>query len=117
MKINGGFVIEPRLIRDAAILDCKGKLLLTEDALMLHSSVLEALKNGSKKVVINLENVSDIDSAGLGGLLSIIKAVSKSEGQLRLLKVPKKVMELLVIAKVLDYFKIYGEEEAVLASF
>jgi anti-sigma B factor antagonist len=106
-----------RTVGDVHILDCSGKIMLGEGTMAVRNSVREVLKNGGKKIVLNLGDVNYIDSSGIGELVSSFTTVTNQGGQLKLLNLTKKIQELLAITKLLTVFQVYDSEQAALASF
>jgi anti-sigma B factor antagonist len=109
--------IENRTVGDVHILDCSGKIMLGEGTMAVRNSVREVLKQGGKKIILNLGNVNYIDSSGIGELVSSFTTVTNQGGQLKLLNLTKKIQELLAITKLLTVFSVYDSEQAALASF
>ena len=77
----------------------------------------EVLKNGGKKIVLNLSDVNYIDSSGIGELVSSFTTVTNQGGQLKLLNLTKKIHELLAITKLLTVFSVYDNEQQAISSF
>jgi anti-sigma B factor antagonist len=109
--------IENRTVGDVHILDVSGKIMLGEGTMAVRNSVRELLKNGGKKIILNLGDVNYIDSSGIGELVSSFTTVTNQGGQLKLLHLTKKIQELLAITKLLTVFQVYEDEKAALASF
>ncbi len=109
--------IEKRAIGDVHILDCSGKITLGEGTMAVRNTVMDVLKDGHKKMILNLADVNYIDSSGIGELVRTYITVSSSGGQLKLLNLTKKIQELLQITKLLTVFQVYDSESAALASF
>jgi len=109
--------IENRTVGDVHILDCSGKIMLGEGTMAVRNTVREVLKNGGKKIVLNLGDVNYIDSSGIGELVSSFTTVTNQGGQLKLLNLTKKIQELLAITKLLTVFQVYDSEQAAVASF
>jgi anti-sigma B factor antagonist len=109
--------IEMRTIGDVRMLDCSGKITLGEGTMTVRNTVLDVLKNGGKKIIVNLADVNYIDSSGIGELVRTYITVSSGGGQLKLLNLTKKIQELLQITKLLTVFQVYDSEAAALASF
>lgn len=109
--------IETRTVGDVQILDCSGKITLGEGTMAIRNTVREALKNGSKKIILNLADVNYIDSSGIGELVSSYTTVTNQGGQLKLLNLTKKIHELLAITKLLTVFHVFDSEQAALSSF
>jgi len=109
--------IDTRTVGDVHILDCSGKITLGEGTMAIRNTVREVLKNGGKKIVLNLSEVNYIDSSGIGELVSTYTTVTNQGGQLKLLNLTKKIQELLQITKLLTVFSVYDSEQKAIASF
>jgi len=109
--------IETRKVGDVTVLDCSGKITLGEGTMTVRNTVREILKNGGKKIILNLGDVNYIDSSGIGELVSSYTTVTSGGGQLKLLNLTKKIQELLAITKLLTVFQVYNDERAAVSSF
>ncbi len=109
--------IDIRTVGDVHILDCSGKITLGEGTMAIRNTVREVLKNAGKKIVLNLAEVNYIDSSGIGELVSTFTTVTNQGGQLKLLKLTKKIQELLAITKLLTVFQVYNDEQEAVKSF
>ena len=109
--------IEIRSIGDARILDCSGQITLGEGTMTIRNTVLDIVQSGAKKIILNLGNVTYIDSSGVGELVSTYTSVLNNGGQLKLLNLTKKLLELLTITKLLTVFDVSDNEQSLLASF
>jgi anti-sigma B factor antagonist len=109
--------IEKRTVGDVLILDCSGKITLGEGTMAIRNTVMDLLKDGEKKIVMNLADVNYIDSSGIGELVRTYITVSSGGGQMKLLSLTKKIQELLQITKLLTVFQVYDSESAAVASF
>ncbi len=77
----------------------------------------EIIDNGTKKIIINLDKVTYIDSSGLGVLVAILKRIRKEKGNLKLLKLTQNVKKIFEITRLTKFFEIFEDEEKVLKSF
>jgi anti-sigma B factor antagonist len=109
--------IDTRTVGDVHILDCSGKITLGEGTMAIRNTVREVLKNGGKKIILNLGDVNYIDSSGIGELVSTYTTVTNQSGQLKLLNLTKKIQELLQITKLLTVFSVYDNEQKAISSF
>ena len=109
--------IDTRTVGDVYVLDCSGKITLGEGTMAIRNTVREVLKNGGKKIVLNLADVNYIDSSGIGELVSTYTTVTNQGGKLKLLNLTKKIPELLAITKLLTVFQVHENEQAALSSF
>ncbi len=109
--------IAERKVSDVTILDLSGKMTLGEGDEMLKQSINNLLAAGVKKLVLNLENVPYIDSAGLGEVVRTHTTVSRQGGSLKLLNLTKRIEDLLSITKLLTVFDTYDSEAEAIKSF
>lgn len=109
--------ITKRPVDGVVILDLAGKIRLGEGNLDLHRTLRSLVEQNEKKVLLNLANVSSIDSSGLGELVAGYTTLGKSGGELKLLGLTERVTELMVITKLLTVFDVYEDEAAAIASF
>lgn len=109
--------IETRTIGDVSVLDCSGKITLGEGTMAVRNTVRDVLKNGGRKIILNLAEVNYIDSSGIGELVSTYTTVTNQGGQLKLLALTKKIQELLQITKLLTVFSVYDDEQKAIGSF
>ena len=110
--------ISQRSVQGVCVLDIDGPITLgAEGSEKLGDKVRSVLQAGEKQVVLNLEAVAYIDSAGLGELVNAYTTVKKQGGALKLVGVTKKLKDLLVITKLATVFDSYDTEAAALESF
>jgi len=109
--------IETRTVNDVTILDMHGKITIGEGSAEIRNRVRDLLQAGRKKILLNLGDVSYVDSSGIGELVSSFTTVTNQGGQLKLLNLTKKLKELLAITKLLTVFDTYEDEAKALASF
>jgi len=109
--------VKIRHVEGVTVLDLSGKITLGDGSIALREAVRDALSAGSKKILINLADVNYIDSAGLGELVGSYTSVKNAGGELKLLKLSKKVRDLLVITKLLTVFDVKDDEKEAVAAF
>ena len=109
--------IEERIVDDVTILDLKGKMTLGEGDELLKDKINSLVSQGHKKIILNLEAVPYIDSAGLGEIVRTYTSISRQGGKLKLLNVSKRIQDLLVITKLITIFDSYEDENEAVASF
>jgi anti-sigma B factor antagonist len=110
-------VIEERIIGDVTILDLKGKMTLGEGDELLKDKINSLIHQGQKKLLLNLEGVPYIDSAGLGEIVRTYTTVSRQGGNLKLVNLTKRITDLLSITKLLTVFETFDSEPEALKSF
>lgn len=109
--------IEERQSGDVVILDLIGKLTIGEGDELLKDKVYSLIQQGRKKLILNLEGVPYVDSAGLGEIVRTYTTVSRQGGNLKLLNLTKRIQDLLSITKLLTVFDTYESEQEALNSF
>jgi anti-sigma B factor antagonist len=109
--------IHTRNVGDVTILDLKGRLTLNEGTQQLKETFDKLTSAGTKRIVLNLQEVSYVDSGGLGELVRSLAAVGRHGGSLKLINLTSKITDLLVITKLLTVFDSYDSESAALSSF
>lgn len=109
--------IDMRRENGVTILDISGKITIGEGSAEVRNTVRDLLQAGKKDILLNLGEVSYVDSSGIGELVSSFTTVANQGGRLKLLNLTKKLRELLAITKLLTVFDSYDEEREALASF
>jgi anti-sigma B factor antagonist len=109
--------IDQRVIGDVTILDLKGKMTLGEGDELLKEKINSLLQQGHKNLILNLEGVPYIDSAGLGEVVRTYTTVSRQGGKLKLLNLTKRIQDLLAITKLLTVFETFDHEQEAVRSF
>jgi anti-sigma B factor antagonist len=109
--------IAERTVSDITVLDLKGKMTLGEGDELLKDKINSLLAAGKKKLVLNLEGVPYIDSAGLGEIVRTFTTVSRQGGSLKLLNLTKRIEDLLSITKLLTVFETFDTEGDAIKSF
>ena len=110
--------ISQRTVGDVVIVDISGKITLGDggDAI-LKDKMRSLIQQGHKKLLLNLGEVSYVDSAGLGEIVQAYATVNKDGGKLKLLNVTKRIKDLLSITKLLTVFDTFDSEAEAVASF
>jgi anti-sigma B factor antagonist len=106
-----------RQMQGVTILDLSGRITLGEGSVVLRDQIRELLAKEQKNILLNLADVTYIDSSGIGELVSAYTAVRNKGGELKLLNLTKKVHDLLQITKLYTVFDIKDDEAAAVAAF
>jgi anti-sigma B factor antagonist len=109
--------IEERKVGEVVVLDLKGKITLGEGDELLKDKINSLVNQGYSKLLLNLEGVPYIDSAGLGEIVRTYTTVSRQGGSLKLLNLTKRITDLLAITKLLTVFETFDSESDALKSF
>jgi anti-sigma B factor antagonist len=106
-----------RQIDSVTVVDVSGRITLGEGCTQLRELIRDQLSKGNKNLLLNLGDVTYIDSSGIGELVSAYTGVSKQGGSLKLLNLTKKVHDLLQITKLYTVFDIHDDEATAISSF
>ena len=106
-----------RQVDSVTVVDISGRITLGEGCSQLRELIRNEVSKGNKKVLLNLADVTYIDSSGIGELVSAFTAVSNQGGQLKLLSLTKKVHDLLQITKLYTVFDVHDDEAKAITSF
>ena len=109
--------IEERVVNNVTILDLKGKITLGEGDEALKDKINSLILQDRKRLLLNLEGVPYIDSAGLGEIVRTYTTVSRQGGQLKLVNLTKRITDLLSITKLLTVFETFESEADAVKSF
>lgn len=109
--------ITERRDNDVIILDLAGQIRIGENTLKLRAALREYAKQGEKKLIVNLAEVTHIDSSGLGDLVAGHVTLENTGGALKLLNLTDRVNELMMITKLLTVFDTFTDENEALRSF
>ena len=106
-----------REVDGVSVLALDGRIVLGEESNALREKVKSLIAEGKKKTVLNMNNVTFIDSAGLGTLVALHHSARSNGAQLKLCHLGTKFREVLQITKLLTVFDVYDTESAAVASF
>lgn len=106
-----------RNIGKVAVLDLSGKITIGEGDVILREEVNKLLESDRKSILLNLDKVTYMDSAGIGELVACFKRASEAGAKLKLLNPSGRVSDLLSLTKLQQVFEIFAEEKEALVSF
>jgi anti-sigma B factor antagonist len=109
-------IVKTRRVDTIVILDLSGKLTIGEPVMQLRDSLRAQVAGGDSKFIVNLGEVSYVDSSGLGELVSSYTTVRNKGGDVKLLKLTAKIKDLLQMTKLLTVFDVYDDEAKAIAS-
>jgi anti-sigma B factor antagonist len=109
--------VSTRQVDGIVILDLSGRITLGEGSVTLRDAVRDVLAKGTKQILLNLAEITYIDSSGIGELVSAFTTVKNAGGELKLLNLTKKVHDLLQITKLYTVFDVKDDEASAVASF
>jgi len=106
--------------RDAGqvtVVEMSGRIALGEGSALLRKTIRDLLGERRTRILLNLADISYIDSSGIGELVSAYTSVKGQGGDLKLLNLTKKVHDLLQITRLVTVFEVFSDESAALKSF
>jgi len=109
--------LNTRQVGDVSVVDVAGRITLGEGSSALRDTLRDMVSKNQKKILLNLGEVSYIDSSGIGELVSGFTTVTNSGGQLKLLNLTKRVKDLLQITKLYTVFDVHEDEAGAIRSF
>jgi len=109
--------VTTRQVGDVTAVDVAGRVIVGEGSSALGDTLRTLAAKGSKKILVNLAEVSYIDSSGIGELVSGFNTISKVSGQLKLTGLSKRVKDLLLITKNYAIFDVHADEASAIVSF
>ena len=109
--------ISERKIGDVVVVDVSGKITLGDGDTILRDKLRSLVQQGQLKLLLNLADVTYIDSAGLGAIVQCYTTVTNQGGALKLVNATKRIHDLLAITKLLTVFDTFDNEAEAVTSF
>ena len=106
-----------REVDGVSVVALDGRIVLGEESNALREKVKGLIANGKKKIVLNMDNITFIDSAGLGTLVAAHHSAKSQGAALKLCHLGSKFQEVLQITKLLTVFDVYKSEAEAVGSF
>jgi anti-sigma B factor antagonist len=106
-----------RRVNGVTVVDMSGRITLGEGGVVLRETIRDLLDKGDKKILLNLGEITYIDSSGIGELIGAFTSVRNKGGEMKLLNLTRKVHDLLQITKLYTVFDIRDNEVAAISSF
>jgi anti-sigma B factor antagonist len=102
---------------NVAIVDLPGRITHGDGDMEMREVIQDLLEKGNNSIILNMERVVYMDSAGIGELVACHKRVVEKGGTMKILKPNKKVLDLFTITKLIQLFDVYEDEKQALVSF
>ena len=106
-----------RQIGDISVVDISGKITIGKGDVVLRETVVGLLEDSQRKILLNLEGVPYMDSAGIGEVVACLKRVQDRGGFMKLLNPKEKVYDVLLLTKLDQIFEMFTDEKEALVSF
>jgi len=94
-----------------------GRIVFGDESALLRDEVKKAVADGNKKIVLNLGEISYIDSGGLGTLVALHTTAHNAGGSIKLANLTRRVGDLLQVTKLLTVFDVHDSEYDALEAF
>jgi anti-sigma B factor antagonist len=109
--------IASRELDGVTILELNGRITLGEGSVQIRDAIRDLIGKGTKSILLDLGEVNYIDSSGLGEMVSAYTTAKNQGAALKLLKLTRKVHDLLQLTKLYTVFDIYDDEASAIASY
>ena len=109
--------IASREVDGVTVVELSGRITLGEGSVQMRDAIRELIAKGQRRILLDLGEVNYIDSSGLGELVSAYTSAKNQNAALKLLKLTKKVHDLLQLTKLYTVFDIFDDEASAIASF
>lgn len=109
--------LNTREVNGIILIDLTGQITIGEASAAIRDEIRDQLGQKFNRIILNLANVTYIDSAGLGELTAAYTSVKNRGGVLKLLSLTNRVRDLMQITKLYTVFDVFDNEKAALASF
>lgn len=109
--------LQQRETEGVVILDFKGRITVGPEAGLLREKISSVAAQSRTNIILNLEHVDYIDSTGLGALVMCASTLRKQGGNMKLLHLNRRNIELLIMTKLSTVFDIFADEQDAVNSF
>ncbi|MEU1220311.1 STAS domain-containing protein [Streptomyces microflavus] len=109
--------VNRRTVGDVSIVAVTGKITIGVGDVVLRGAVQDELNDGSTKILLDLKNVTTIDSSGIGELVSAYTRATNRGAKLKLVNLPPKIHDILAITQLITVFDVYDTEDEAVKSF
>ena len=109
--------LSTRQVGGITVIDASGRITLGEGASAFRDLIRDLAAKGDKRILLNLSEVTYIDSSGIGEMVSGYTTVTNHGGVLKLLGLNKRVKDLLQITKLYTVFEVHDDEASAVRSF
>jgi anti-sigma B factor antagonist len=109
--------VTTRDVNDAKIVELHGKITIGAGDLQMREAIHAALAAGCHKILVDMKDVTTIDSSGVGELVGCYTTATHKGAKLKLLNLPPKISDVLTVTQLITVFDVYTDEKEALASF
>ena len=109
--------IAERSSGNVTVLDLSGQITFTQGDQQFKDKINSLVHQGQKNILVNLANITHVDSAGLGELVAAYTTVTRAGGSMKLLNLTTRLRDLLAVTKLLTIFDTFESEQDALTQF
>lgn len=109
--------VDVRKIDEVIVVDLQGRLVAGTGDEVLREVMTELIGESWKRILLNLSQVTKVDSSGIGELVASVKLARRFETEVKLVRIQQSVLEILRLSQLVPLLDIYDSEEAAIASF
>ena len=109
--------VSERKVGNAVVVDVTGKMISTDSPGLLKDKITSLVFQGEKQIVLNLGDVSYVDSAGLGEMIACHGTATRAGAEVKLANVGKRIKDLLIMTRLVTVFDAHDSEDAAVQSF
>jgi len=109
--------ISTRKIENVTFVEPKGKITIGSGDVLLRDTINEAVSSGSKNILVDLKDVSKMDSSGLGELVAAHNTVTQGGGAIKLVNIPSKIYSIFGVAQIISVMDVFDDIDEAVGSF
>lgn len=109
--------VTTRDVGDVKLIELRGKITIGSGDLQMREAIHNAVGAGAKKIIVDMKDVSTIDSSGVGELVGCYTSATNKGAKLKLMRLPAKINDVLTVTQLITVFDVYDNEKDALASF
>lgn len=100
-----------------SIIDLKGKITIGSGDIQLRDTITELVNAGKRQILVDMKEVTAIDSSGIGELVGCYTTLANKGGKLKLLHLPPKIQDVLTVTQLITVFDVFEDEGEAIRSF
>jgi anti-sigma B factor antagonist len=109
--------VSEKRVGDVVVVTLAGRFIGGTEATALHKKAKQLLEDGVNKMVVDLDQVTLMNSTGLGALMSAVTSLRAAGGDLRVSRIQGKMKNLFMVTDIISIFKVFDSTEEAIASF
>ena len=106
-----------RKVGEVTIIELKGKITIGAGDLQMREAIHAVLNEGSRKLIVDMSQVTTIDSSGVGELVGCFTTATHKGAKMKLMSLPAKISDVLTVTQLITVFDVYPNEAEAVASF